>query len=274
LDGLKIVVDCANGAAYKMAPAIFWELGADVVSIHDQPNGYNINDKCGATHVADLQDKVVQNNADVGIALDGDADRLIMVDNLGNVVDGDQLLALVATAWTKNGQLKGQAIVATQMSNLGLERYIESLGLKFLRSQVGDRYVIEMMRQSGCNIGGEQSGHLILNDYATTGDGLISAMQILSLLIHSRSTMAELSKTFTPVPQKLVNIKANAALLKDKDIKAEIKACEERLKNNGRLLVRASGTEPLIRVMVESTDSNLMTEICDTLAIKISNYNN
>jgi phosphoglucosamine mutase len=271
LDGLKIVIDCANGAAYKVAPAVLWELGAEIISLGVSPTGTNINEACGATAPALLREMVVKEKADLGIALDGDADRLIMVDEKGQVVDGDQLMALIVTSWSKTGKLRGNALVATQMSNLGLERYLTQMGLQLIRTAVGDRYVLEGMQQYGCNVGGEQSGHIILSDYAATGDGLIGALQILRIIVEQKKTLSELAHTFELVPQLLKNVKVSSkAVLTSQAIQKIIGEAEQRLKTaSGRLLIRPSGTEPLIRVMAETDDEALLNEVVNTLAEQI-----
>lgn len=259
LSGLKIVVDCANGAAYKVAPQVLWELEADVIPIFCQPNGYNINERCGATNTEALEKAVIEYGADLGIALDGDADRLIMVDEKGQKIDGDQLMALIASAWQKSGMITGGGIAATVMSNLGLERYLEEQGLKLERTAVGDRYVVEAMREKGLNIGGEQSGHLVLTDYSTTGDGLIAALQVLSVIKQTGEKVSSVTSVFPTVPQLLRNVRySGGSPLERADVKDAIKGSEIMLNGQGRLLVRASGTEPLIRVMAEGDDQDLV----------------
>lgn len=257
-DGLKIVIDCANGAAYKVAPKVLWELGAEVIHIGTTPNGKNINAECGATHTDALEFRVKAEQADVGIALDGDADRLIMVDQNGHRIDGDQLMALLAMAGQKNGWLKGDGIVATVMSNLGLERYLKSIGLTLYRSAVGDRYVVELMRENNINLGGEQSGHIVLSDFSTTGDGLLAAIQILAIMKDTGQDMATLSHVFDSVPQHLENVKlvgvTAANVMDDLDVQNAIQQAQNDLDGTGRVLVRPSGTEPLIRVMAEGDD--------------------
>lgn len=273
LDGLKIVIDCAHGAAYKVAPKILWELGADIIPIGITPDGTNINDHCGATNLATLQEAVLAHKADIGIALDGDADRLMMVDENGATIDGDQLLALIATSWAEDSDLRGGGIVATHMSNLGLERFLESQNLKLIRTAVGDRYVLEAMRAHGCNVGGEQSGHIILRDYTTTGDGIIAALQTLSVLVQKQMKASQLSQTFVPVPQVLKSIRtSSSAPLSDGQVRKVIKEAEHSLiKDRGRLLIRKSGTEPLIRIMAqgdnEQTLTNLVRQIVETIEI-------
>jgi phosphoglucosamine mutase len=268
LDGLKIVIDCANGAGYKVAPKILWELGAEIIPIGVTPDGTNINDYCGATHLKPLQEAVLAHNADLGIALDGDADRLMMVDETGATIDGDQLLALIATSWTEDGDLRGEGIVATHMSNLGLERYLESKNLKLIRTAVGDRYVLEAMRTHGCNVGGEQSGHIILHDYTTTGDGIIAALQTLSVLVQKQLKASQLGKIFDPVPQVLKSIRtSNFAPLQDRRVRKIIEDAERLLiKDRGRLLIRQSGTEPLIRIMAQGDNKQVLTELVQNIA--------
>ncbi|MGB4057746.1 MAG: phosphoglucosamine mutase [Alphaproteobacteria bacterium] len=268
LDGLRVVVDCAHGAAYKVAPKILWELEADVVSIGVTPNGRNINDGFGATATANLQKAVVDNNADVGIALDGDADRLIMVDEKGRKIDGDQLMAALALSMQQTGTLEKNTVVATVMSNLGLEKFLAANKMKLLRTQVGDRYVVEAMRSGGYTLGGEQSGHIVLSQYGTTGDGLLAALQILSIV--KGKNASEALNLFTPMPQILRNVRfANGSPLENAGVKQAIEAAEKKLENDGRLLVRASGTESLIRVMAEGEDSKLVENIVGDLCAVI-----
>jgi phosphoglucosamine mutase len=270
LEGLRIVVDCAHGAAYRVAPTVLWELGAEVVSIGVAPDGFNINQGVGSTAPGQLAGLVRERRADIGIALDGDADRLVLVDEAGTLIDGDQILALIAGSWKAEGRLRGDAVVATVMSNMGLERHLKTLGLGLLRTAVGDRYVGERMREAGCNLGGEQSGHVIMADFATTGDGLIAALQVLSVLVQEGKPASEVCRRFTPLPQRLVNVRfAGASPLKDPGVQREIAAFEERLGERGRILIRASGTEPLIRVMAEAEDEALVTETVETLAATI-----
>jgi phosphoglucosamine mutase len=267
LDGLKIVVDCANGAAYKVAPTVLWELGADVVPVAVEPNGFNINDACGSTHPALVSAAVREHKADLGIALDGDADRLLMVDAEGRELDGDQLIAAIAEYWLGEGRLKGGGVVGTVMSNLGLERFLNDLGIGLARTAVGDRYVVEAMRKSGCNLGGEQSGHIVLSDYATTGDGLMAALQILAIVVRSHAPVSEVCRMFPPVPQLLRNVRypRGADPLSSPAIEAAIAAAEAQL-GGGRLLIRKSGTEPLIRVMAEGDDAAAVERIVEELA--------
>ena len=271
LDGLKVVVDCANGAAYHVAPEALWELGADVIPLGVKPNGLNINDGCGSTHPELLRETVVASGADIGLALDGDADRLIVVDETGRVIDGDQLMALVATGYARRGELKGGAVVATVMSNLGLEQRLakDKIGLK--RTAVGDRYVLEEMRASGCNVGGEQSGHIILTDHATTGDGLVAGLQVLAALVEEQKPASEVLHQFDPVPQLLKNVRFNGGSpLDSKPVKDRIAAAEAELGRHGRLVIRKSGTEPLIRVMAEGTDRQAVERIVDEICAAVA----
>jgi phosphoglucosamine mutase len=267
LDGLKVVVDCANGAAYQVAPEALWELGAEVVPLGVSPDGLNINDHCGSTHPQSLQETVVASGADIGLALDGDADRLIVVDEQGRIIDGDQLMALIALGLHKRGQLKGNAVVATVMSNLGLERKLGEAGLKLLRTKVGDRYVLEEMRKSGCNVGGEQSGHIILADHATTGDGLVAGLQVLAALVQADVPASQLLRQFEPLPQLLKNVRFNggAEPLESDSVRKRIAAAESELEGHGRLVIRKSGTEPLIRVMAEGDDAALVERVVDDI---------
>ncbi|TWG60518.1 MULTISPECIES: phosphoglucosamine mutase [unclassified Aminobacter] len=266
LSGLRIVIDCANGAGYKVAPAALWELGAEVIAINDEPNGLNINENCGSTHPLGLSKKVHELRADVGIALDGDADRVVMVDETGAVIDGDQLMALIAESWHQNGRLAGGGVVATVMSNLGLERYLESLGLSLHRTKVGDRYVVEHMRAHGFNVGGEQSGHVVLSDFSTTGDGLVSALQVLACIKRAGKPASEVCRKFEPVPQLLKNVRfSGGAPLESKLVKSAIEDARARLGKSGRLVIRPSGTEPLIRVMAEADDSTLVEQVVNEI---------
>ncbi len=270
LDGLKIVVDCAHGAAYKVAPNVLWELGAEVIPLGVSPDGFNINLDCGATHPETLSRAVLEHGADIGIALDGDADRIQLVDEKGRVVDGDQVMALIARSWHAAGKLAGGGIVATVMSNLGLERYVGGLGLDFIRAQVGDRYVVERMRTGGFNVGGEQSGHIILSDYVTTGDGLIAALQVLAVLIEADRPASEVLRLFEPLPQVLRNVKLDGTSPFDLvAVQGAMADAEARLANCGRLLIRKSGTEPLIRVMAEGEDEGLVVQVVDDIATAI-----
>jgi phosphoglucosamine mutase len=276
LDGLRIVLDCANGAAYNSAPTVFWELGADVVAIGVEPNGVNINDRCGSTAPGLLQETVVASGADIGVALDGDADRLIVVDEKGAIVDGDQIMGLIGASWARQGLLKGGGIVATVMSNLGLERFLEGEGLRLERTKVGDRYVLERMKSGGFNVGGEQSGHMILSDHATTGDGTLAALQVLAELVRSEKPASELLHQFDPVPQLLKNVRfAGGKPLENGDVQAAIAEGEAALNGRGRLVIRASGTEPVIRVMAEGDDAGQVEQvvdmICDAVRVAAAN---
>ncbi len=262
LDGLKVVVDCAHGAAYKVAPEVLWELGAEVISIGVEPDGYNINKGCGSTDTDALCSQVVTHGADLGIALDGDADRVLVADEHGKLVDGDQLMALIAGHWNAQGALAGGGVVATVMSNLGMERHLEGNGLKLVRANVGDRYVVQHMREHGYNLGGEQSGHIILGDYSTTGDGLIAALQVLAVLVERGKPASEICRVFEPVPQLLRNVRfKGASPLKSDAVQQAMRDGEARLGDSGRLLVRPSGTEPLIRVMAEGDDEALVGSV-------------
>ncbi len=262
LQGLRVAVDCANGAGYKVAPTTLYELGAEVCAVGVEPNGLNINADCGSTHPETLAEAVKRYRADIGIALDGDADRLIVCDEKGQVIDGDQIMAMIALDWAKRGQLKGGGVVATVMSNLGLERLLNSHDLSLERTKVGDRYVMERMREGGFNLGGEQSGHIILHDHATTGDGLMSALQVLAVLVESGRPMSELARQFETVPQKLENVRYTSGKpLENAGVKAAMADAEARLVGVGRLLVRPSGTEKLIRVMAEGDDAKLVKSV-------------
>lgn len=266
LDGLKIVIDCANGAAYQVAPSALWELGAKTIAIGVSPNGTNINEKCGSTAPELLQETVVASGADIGIALDGDADRLIIVDEHGKVIDGDQIMALIGKSWAATGKLRGGGIVATVMSNLGLERALAAEGLTLERAAVGDRYVLERMRQSGFNVGGEQSGHMILSDYATTGDGLVAALQVLAELVRQDKPASEVLTQFEPVPQLLKNVRFSGGKpLEAAAVKRVIADAEAELNGSGRLVIRPSGTEPVIRVMAEGDDAEQVTRVVDAI---------
>ncbi len=270
LDGLKIVVDCANGAAYQVAPSAIWELGAEVVAVGVTPNGTNINDKCGSTHLDLIKESVVASGADIGIALDGDADRLIVVDEKGQTVDGDQIMALIGSQLAARGQLRGGGIVATVMSNLGLERFLDSKGLNLVRAKVGDRYVLEAMRAGGYNVGGEQSGHMIMLDHATTGDGTIAALQVLAALVKSGQRASELMHLFDPVPQLLKNVRfAGGKPLDDARVRAVIAEAEAQLSGRGRLVIRPSGTEPVIRVMAEGDDAGEVDQVVDAICAAV-----
>ena len=271
LDGLKVVVDCANGAAYHVAPEALWELGAEVVALGTKPNGTNINDGCGSTSPDVLRETVVASGANLGLALDGDADRLIVVDEDGDLIDGDQLMALIALSQQRRATLRGGGIVATVMSNLGLERKLAEAELTLHRTAVGDRYVLEAMRERGCNVGGEQSGHIILSDHATTGDGLVAGLQVLAALVESGKPASEVLHVFEPVPQLLKNVRFNGGQpLEVESVKAAIAGAESELGGRGRLVIRKSGTEPLIRVMAEGDDpamvERLVDRICEAVA--------
>jgi phosphoglucosamine mutase len=271
LDGLKVVLDCANGAAYKSAPQVLWELGAEVIPVGVTPNGKNINDRCGSTHTETAAEAVVAHHANVGISLDGDADRVMILDQHGKVADGDQIMALMASRWAEDGRLRGGALVATVMSNLGLERFLEGRGLRLERTAVGDRYVVERMRAGGFNLGGEQSGHIVMTDYATTGDGLIAGLQFLAEMARTGKPASELTRSFETVPQMLKNIRygAGSAPLEQASVQAIIAASEVRLKGKGRLLIRKSGTEPLVRVMAECEDQGLLIEVVDGIVAAV-----
>ena len=271
LEGMSVVIDCANGAAYKVAPEALWELGAEVIKIGVEPNGLNINLEVGSTAPEALQRKVREMRADVGIALDGDADRMIIVDEKGHVIDGDQVMAVVAESWRNEGRLAKPAIVATVMSNLGLERHLTSLGLMLERTAVGDRYVIERMREKGLNVGGEQSGHIILTDYSTTGDGLVAALQVLAVVHRLGKPASEVCRRFEPLPQVLRNVRFNGGKpLENPAVAKAIAAATARLGDRGRLVIRPSGTEPVIRVMAEADDKalvdTLVSDVCDAVA--------
>ncbi|TAA64965.1 phosphoglucosamine mutase [Shinella sp. JR1-6] len=266
LKGLRVAIDCANGAAYRVAPAALWELGADVVTIGNEPDGLNINLDCGSTHPETLQRKVHEVRADIGIALDGDADRVQVIDENGKIIDGDQLMAAIAESWAADGMLRGGGIVATVMSNLGLERFLTDQGLSLQRTKVGDRYVVEHMRQHDYNVGGEQSGHIVLSDFGTTGDGLVAALQVLACVKRSGKTVSEVCNRFEPVPQVLKNVRIKAGQpLEDATVRQAIADAECELARNGRLLIRPSGTEPLIRVMAEGDDRAQVERIVDEL---------
>lgn len=269
-DGLKVVVDCAHGAAYEVAPSAIWELGADVVALGVTPNGTNINDGVGSTAIAALQAKVVEEAADIGIALDGDADRLIVVDEKGRAVDGDQIMALIATRMHEKGALTGGGVVATVMSNLGLERYLAAQGLTLERARVGDRYVLEMMKAGGFNVGGEQSGHMILLDHATTGDGTVAALRVLASLVRSGKPASELLHVFDPVPQLLKNVRfAGGSPLENESVKTVIAGAAAELGGKGRLVIRPSGTEPLIRVMAEGDDAGQVEDVVSRICAAV-----
>ena len=265
LEGLRIVLDCANGAAYRVAPEALWELGAEVFTIGDEPDGFNINQEYGSTTPDALIRKVREVRADIGIALDGDADRVLIVDEQGRLVNGDQLMAVVAESWMHEGRLSKPGVVATIMSNLGLERYLNSIGLSLERTGVGDRYVLEYMREHDYNVGGEQSGHIILSDYSTTGDGLVAALQVLAVVRRQQKPVSQVCRRFEPIPQILKNVRvANASVLKLEDVQQAIRDAEQRL-SGGRIVIRPSGTEPVIRVMAEGDDPALVQEVVDSL---------
>ena len=272
LDGLKIVVDCAHGAAYKVAPTVLWELGADVIPIGIKPDGFNINDGCGSTYPHTMCERVVAEGAHLGIALDGDADRLILCDENGRIIDGDQIMALITRNWHKRGILRGGGLVSTVMSNLGLQRLLQADGLSLERTKVGDRYVVERMRSGGFNVGGEQSGHIVLNDYTTTGDGLVSALQVLTEIRQSDTVTSQACAQFEPVPQllKSVRYKADDPLSADA-VKKSIADAEAKLAGNGRLVIRKSGTEPVIRVMAEGDNAEVVEMVVDTICDEVIN---
>jgi phosphoglucosamine mutase len=271
LDGLRVVIDCANGAAYRVAPAALWELGAEVVSIGVEPDGFNINKDCGSTKPAALCRKVREVRADIGIALDGDADRVLIIDEHGHIVDGDQLMAVIAEAWKTDGALARPGIVATVMSNLGLERYLGGLGLALERTPVGDRYVLDRMRQDGYNLGGEQSGHIILTDYTTTGDGFVAALQILAVVKRLERPVSEVCHRFDPLPQVLKNVRCRGGQPLDTPaVRSVIAGAEQRLSGLGRLIIRPSGTEPVIRIMGEGDDKVLVEEIVDEIVAALT----
>lgn len=268
---LKVVVDCANGAAYRAAPAVLWELGCEVIPVGVSPNGRNINDRCGSTHTQTCAEAVVAHGADLGISLDGDADRVMIIDETGQVADGDQIMALFAARWAESGQLRGGALVATVMSNLGLERFLEGRGLRLERTKVGDRYVVERMREGGFNLGGEQSGHIVMTDYATTGDGLMAGLQFLAAMAETGKRASELVRQFETVPQMLKNVRYGAGQepLSAPGVTKAIAAAEARLSGQGRLLIRKSGTEPLIRVMAECEDEAVLAETVDGIVAAV-----
>ncbi|MFT3987717.1 phosphoglucosamine mutase [Aestuariivirga sp.] len=266
LEGLRVVIDTANGAAYKVAPTALWELGAEIIQIGNTPDGLNINEKCGSTAPDAMREKVRETRADIGIALDGDADRVIIVDERGNVIDGDQVMALIATSWAARGELKGGGLVATVMSNLGLERHLAEKKLTLTRTKVGDRYVVEHMRAHGFNVGGEQSGHIVLSDFSTTGDGLLAAFQVLAEVKRQGKPVSEVCRQFVPLPQVLKNVKFKQGKpLEEPQVKSAVADAEAMLGNSGRLVIRPSGTEPLIRVMAEGDDEGLVRRIVDDL---------
>ena len=270
LDGLKVAVDCANGAAYKAAPEVLWELGAEVVPIGVDPDGFNINKGCGSTDTDYMRSLSMAHSADMGLALDGDADRVLISDEKGALIDGDQILGLIAKDWARQGRLRGGGVVSTVMSNLGLEQYLSGIDLELIRTQVGDRYVVERMRDDGFNVGGEQSGHIVLSDYSTTGDGLIAALQVLAVIVESGKPASKVCRVFEPLPQVLKNVQFNGGKpLEDKVVKKAIADGEVRLGKTGRLLVRPSGTEPVIRVMAEGEDEALVESVVGDIAVEI-----
>ncbi|MDE0967895.1 MAG: phosphoglucosamine mutase [Octadecabacter sp.] len=271
LDGIKVVIDCANGAGYKVAPEILWELGATVIPVGTNPNGYNINESCGSTAPRTAAETIVSHGADVGICLDGDADRVMILDENGNVADGDQIMGLFANRWAESDRLNKGTLVATVMSNLGLERFLTDKGLTLERTDVGDRYVVEAMRAGGFNLGGEQSGHIVMTDFATTGDGLLAGLQFLAAMIETGKPASELICVFEMVPQMLKNVRYSdgADPLGQKPLKAAIAAAEESLVGKGRLLIRKSGTEPLIRVMAECEDDMLLAQVVDSIVFQV-----
>jgi phosphoglucosamine mutase len=271
LDGLKVVIDCANGAAYKCAPEVLWELGAEVIAVGVAPNGTNINDRCGSTHTETAAEAVVAHGAHVGISLDGDADRVMILDEAGRVADGDQVMALLAARWADEGRLSGGALVATVMSNLGLERFLQGRGLRLERTAVGDRHVVERMREGGFNLGGEQSGHIVMTDYATTGDGLVAGLQFLAEMVRTGQPASALTRNFETVPQLLKNVRfaEGAQPLEADAVRAVIAAAEARIAGKGRILIRKSGTEPLIRVMAECEDDGLLAEIINDIVAAV-----
>ena len=269
LDGLKIVIDCANGAAYKVAPTVLRELGAEVISLGVEPDGYNINANCGSTSTELMQAQVIVHGADIGVALDGDADRALIANENGEMINGDQIMGLIADYWSREGRLNG-GIVATVMSNLGLERFIESLNLRLVRTNVGDRYVMEEMRSSKFNLGGEQSGHIVLSDYSTTGDGLIAVLQVMAVIQKIQLPVSEVCNVFDPVPQLIKNIEIKNSVTWETDsVKKVIIAGEKKLRDNGRILVRNSGTEPLIRIMAEGDDHAVLNQVVDDIVSEI-----
>ncbi len=271
LDGLKVVIDCANGAAYKVAPEVLWELGAEVIPVGVTPNGYNINERCGSTYTRTAAETIVTHGADVGICLDGDADRVMIIDENGNVADGDQIMALMAARWAAQGRLQGGTLVATVMSNLGLERFLDARGLHLERTAVGDRYVVEAMRRGGWNLGGEQSGHIVMTDFATTGDGLLAGLQFLAAMVETGQPASALSQSFERVPQMLKNVRYAAGQdpLSAATVMAAITAAEGQLTGKGRLLIRKSGTEPLVRVMAECEDSGLLAQVVNGIVAEV-----
>ncbi|MBP0438105.1 phosphoglucosamine mutase [Tianweitania sediminis] len=275
LSGLRVVIDCANGAAYKVAPAALWELGAEVIAIHNEPNGFNVNKDCGSTHPLSLSKKVHEVRADIGIALDGDADRMIIVDENGTLIDGDQIMALIAESWQQSERLAGGGLVATVMSNLGLERFLSDKGLSLHRTKVGDRYVVEHMRAHGFNVGGEQSGHIVLSDFSTTGDGLVAALQVMACIKRENRPASEVCSKFEPVPQVLKNVRYSGGRpLETPPVQRMIEDARQRLGAGGRLVIRPSGTEPLIRVMAEADDRGLVETVVREIVEVIADQRN
>ena len=274
LDGLRIVVDCANGAAYRTAPEVLWELGAEVIPVAVTPDGFNINRDCGSTQPQVAAEAVRRHRADLGISLDGDADRVMIIDETGTVADGDQIMALIATRWAAEGRLAQGTLVATIMSNLGLERHLEGQGLRLLRTAVGDRYVVEAMREGGYNLGGEQSGHIVMTDHVTTGDGMIAALQFLSAMVETGRPASALAHVFEPWPQLLKNVRfrSGAAPLDEASVRAAISSGEAQLAGHGRLVIRKSGTEPLVRIMGESDDPDLLHSVIGTIEAEVARF--
>ena len=273
LDGMKVVIDCANGAAYRAAPEVLWELGAEVIPIGVEPNGYNINKAVGSTAPQAAVASVLKYGADLGICLDGDADRVAIVDEKGQIADGDQIMGLIASRWARSGNLRGGALITTVMSNLGLEQWLEGQGIGMHRTDVGDRYVVDAMRQGGFNLGGEQSGHIVMSDYATTGDGLLAGLQFLAAMVETNKTASDLAKVFTPCPQVLKNIRfvPGKSPLEQTKVQAVVKNAEASLIGKGRLLIRKSGTEPLIRIMVETQDEVLLMQVAEDVSQAVRN---
>ena len=266
LDGLKIVIDCANGASYISAPLILWELGAEVIPIANEPNGTNINQECGSTNTGLLAKKVIKEKADIGIALDGDGDRIAIIDENGKLVNGDQIIALLAIEMSKNKKLKSNKVVSTSMANMGLENYLNNHDIQLIRTKVGDRYVKEKMISENINLGGEQSGHIIMRDFSSSGDGIVVALQVLSILISTQKKASECFKLFNPHPQNLINFPIeNKSILNHEDTKVFIKSCEEKVSKDGRIIVRMSGTEPLLRIMIESGSQQTIDELTESV---------
>jgi phosphoglucosamine mutase len=276
LEGVRIVLDCANGAAYKVAPWVFEELGAEVIVMNDEPDGTNINERCGAIHPEAMARKVVEVNAHLGLALDGDADRAILADEKGEIVHGDQVLAMCATAWAKEGRLKRNLVVATVMSTLALDRFLAEQGIGLLRTQVGDRYVVEAMRREGANIGGESSGHFVFSDHATSGDGILTALMVLELMLKANRPLSELERVLEPSPQVLLNVETNghtAELLSGETFQASIRRLEQKIGKTGRVFVRASGTQPLIRILIEGEDRAVLDDVGQEILEAIQGLN-